>query len=278
MPRWLCFVGVGFLGAIVVANIITAFVWERQSAVTEGQLCLENLRRTATALSVYAATHNWRYPEKLSDAVDPETHNALDGKCPVSGAQLRYLGQYLGRMSWNAPSGVPLVWCAKPHKYLHSADEEIMVVTTGGTGVRWDVESFKTFLQALRRLAEKRWEQFEVCRVALGGGFASLRNLGWLLLEESVRRDGLSDEVRRLVEPLAKKGHFEASLVLALGGDNGGAKTLVQALKGLGFRRRMRAFLALKRLAGTDFGYRPELPPAVQKEALQRWKRWLKGH
>jgi len=276
MPRWLCFAGAGFFGAVVVANIVTGLVWERRSVITEGQLCLENLRRTVTALSVYAATHNWRYPEKLSDAVDPETHKALEGRCPVSGAELGYLGQYLGGVSWNAPSGVPLVWCTKPHKYLRNAAEEIMVVTTDGTGVRWDVESFKTFLRGLKNLAEKRWEQFEVCRVALGGGFASLRDLGWLAVEESVRRDGLLDEVRRLVEPLAKRGHFEASLVLALGGDSGGAGTLVSALKGIGFRRRMRAFLALKQLAGADFGYRPELPPAVQKEALQRWKRWLK--
>lgn len=276
MPRWLCFVGAGLLGAIVLANIVTGLVWERQSTVTDGQLCLENLRRTATALSVYAATHNWRYPKKLRQAVDPETHNALDDKCPVSGAQLRYLGQYLDGMSWNVPSGVPLVWCTKPHKYLRDGVEEIMVVTTDGTGVRWDVKSFQTFLQALRRMTKKRWEQFEVCRMALGGGTASIRNLGWLLLEESVQRDGLSENVRRLVEPLAKRGHFEASLALALGGDDGGAETLVRALEGVRFRRRMRAFLALKHLAGTDFGYRPELPPTVQKEALQRWKRWLR--
>ncbi len=277
MPRWLCFAGAGFFGAVVVANIVTGLVWERQRGVTEGQLCLENLRRTVAALSVYAATHNWRYPEKLSDAVDPETHKALEGRCPVSGAELGYLGQYLGGVSWNAPSGVPLVWCTKPHKYLRNAAEEIMVVTTDGTGVRWDVESFKAFLQALRMLVKKRSEQFVVCQIALGGGTTFIRNLGCLLLGESVRRDGLSDEVRRLVEPLAKEGHFEASVVLALGGDSGGAKTLVRALEGVEFRSRMRAFLALKQLAGSDFGYRPELPPTIQKEALERWKRWLKG-
>jgi len=238
--------------------------------------CCFGVSVTVTALSVYAANHNWRYPQKLSDAVDPETHNALSGKCPVSGAELGYLGQYLGGVSWNAPSGVPLVWCTKPHKYLRNAGEEIMVVTTDGTGVRWDAESFRRFLRSLRSSAEKRWGQFEICRMALGSNFSPLKNLGWLLLEESVRQNGLFNEVRRLVEPLARKEHFEASLVLALGGDKRGAKTLVQALEGVKFRRRMRAFLALKQLAGSDFGYRPELPPAVQKEALQRWKRWLK--
>jgi len=276
VPRWARYTLCGFFGAVVLANVVTGLLWERHTEKTPGQICLEHLRRTATALSVYAATHNWRYPQNLLEVPDPESHRPLDITCPVSGQSLGYLGERLGGFGWDAPDGVPLLWCTSPHVYISGGDKEILVVTTEGTGVRWDINSFSYFLKGLDDALKKRWDQVEMCRLALGGMMTSLRRLGWLLLAEAVKRDGLSDEAAKLLRSLAKQGHFEAACVLAASGDDAGAGVLVGTLKTPDFRRRMRAFLALKSLAGDTFGFRPEMPPDTQKEALHRWMRWLK--
>lgn len=278
MPRWARYTAFFFVGSLVVANLITGLIWERSATNTEGELCFENLHRIATALALYAAKHSWLYPSKITNAKDPQTHNPLKPVCPVSGARIDYIGNYIGGFLWDVPRGVPLVWCTSPHVYIEGGEKDILVVTADGVAVRWDPGSFAFFLNQVKRLVEKRKGQFEICRLALGGSMVSLQQVGWMLLAEAVRREGLSDEVAKLLTPLAKKSHFEAARIMAIGGSDVGAKCLVDALKSYKFRRRLRAILALRELTGGDFGFRPELPPKLQKEPLEKWMNWLKTH
>lgn len=266
----------GLVGLVLSANLLFGLFFAEQERVDD-VACIVALRRMSTALVDYALKNGGRFPESL-DAVDKNFGSApLPFRCPITKVEYTYLPI----VALDSPSEIPFLFCGAEHgsERTRVDGRSCLLVLSQMQVVRqcgFDPAVLETLLTPYRQALQKPPDErlLALKTLASNGNFPLwLRLLSLWRIGEEHRSDAAP-----LLEPLLKNRllAFDTAIALTKCGSNAGAVELVRALEQTEYRRRWRAFHALTRLNENGFGYSPEVSPEQNKDAIERWKEWLK--
>jgi hypothetical protein len=284
--------------AIVLINIIFGYIVTGPDESTRRR-CMYSLYRIGVALVEYCNVHDTTLtPPTLQALVDEGIVDADWLRCSEFGPQFGYFGEF----DLLSPRPPAILWCSSGHVTVVRGNP---VKTTLVLGPRMRVFSYtsKYFKEELkvielaRSITESGDSQEDIDRL-LGfchfGSDSSIRlfaiwKLGGMRLKrfEETFLKLLDQDVEALIKQLNSEFYkerksaereleirFEAAHALALTGNPAGGAALLLYLRDPDYYRRIRAFNALRELAGEGFGYNPVLEAESQPAAMAGFDKW----
>ncbi len=263
--------------ALILVNIIFGFVITGPDR-TSSTRCVYSLLRVGVALVEYCNINNTTVtPPSLQVLVDEGIINAGWLRDSELGSRFGYFGQFdlLG------PRPPVILWSKSEQsmEYAGALRKVIYAVGPSFKPVRYSSRLFEEELGELDAIREvlgvgaTQGDVESLLQRAAPAGDSPTRPFAIWKLAQMHRKD-LEKTFLDLLQDDDTDVRYEAAHALALLGNPAAGASLLARLRDSHYFERLRAFKALERLAGADFGFNPALDPDSQPAAIAKFDQW----